>query len=252
MRKKIVAGNWKMNCTLQEAQTLASEVVNMYNDESNTDVEVVLIPPFPILSTVKSLIGQSKIKLGAQNCHHELKGAYTGEVSAVLLQSMEIKDVIVGHSERREYFGETDELLAKKVKVSIDYGLRPIFCCGEKLETREAGSHIDLVSNQVEKALFSLNDEEILKTVIAYEPVWAIGTGVTASDEQAQEMHAVIRKLIAGKYSDDVASSITILYGGSVKPGNAKGLFSQPDVDGGLVGGASLKSRDFIDIIKSF
>lgn len=241
-----------MNCTLDEAQKLASEVVHMHNDEVNNEVEVVLIPPFPLLSPVKSLTEGSPIKIGAQNCHQELNGAFTGEVSAALLHTLGVNDVIIGHSERREYFGENDPLLSRKIKVALQHHLRPIFCCGEKLEVREADHHIDLVSEQVENALFDLSQEEIKNVVIAYEPVWAIGTGVTASDEQAQEMHAVIRKLIAAKYSQQIADDLSILYGGSVKPSNAKGLFEQPDVDGGLVGGASLKSRDFMDIIKSF
>jgi len=252
MRKNIVAGNWKMNCTIDEGQKLASEVINMVKDEVKSDTKVILIPPFPLIPSVQALANDSDIEVGAQNCHQEVSGAYTGEVSAPLLASMNLENVVIGHSERREYFGETDELLASKVKVALENNLTPIFCCGEKLEVREAGNHETLVSEQVEKALFGLSEEEILKVIVAYEPVWAIGTGVTASDEQAQEMHAVIRKLIAGKYGESVADEISILYGGSVKPGNAKGLFEQPDVDGGLVGGASLKSRDFVDIIKAF
>lgn len=253
MRKLIVAGNWKMNCTLPEGKKLASEVIHMVQDEVNNDAEVVLIPPFIHLSGIFSLIGSSnKIFLGAQNCHQNQSGAYTGEVSASMLVSVGATYVILGHSERREYFEETDELLAEKVSFALENNLTPIFCCGERLEVREAGDHESLVGTQVEKALFGLSEDQIKKVVIAYEPVWAIGTGKTASAEQAQEMHAFIRKQIAKKYSDQVADSISILYGGSVKPENAKEIFSQPDVDGGLIGGASLKSRDFTNIIKAF
>ncbi|WP_420317133.1 triose-phosphate isomerase [Ekhidna sp.] len=253
MRKKIVAGNWKMNCTLPEGKKLASEVIHMVEDEVNNEAEVVLIPPFIHLTGIQSLIGSSnKIFLGAQNCHQNQSGAFTGEVSASMLVSCGVTHVILGHSERREYFGETDELLSEKVNFTLENGLTPIFCCGEKLEVREARDHESLVGTQVEKALFDLSEDQIRKVVIAYEPVWAIGTGVTASAEQAQEMHAFIRNQIAAKYSQDTADSIPILYGGSVKPDNAKEIFSQQDVDGGLIGGASLKSRDFTNIVKAF
>ena len=253
MRKNIVAGNWKMNCTLEEGKKLASEVINMIDDEVNNDAEVVLIPPFIHLTGIKSLIGSSgKISLGAQNCHQNESGAYTGEVSAAMVASTGATHVILGHSERREYFNETDDLLAVKVKATIENSLTPIFCCGEKLEVREAGNHEKLVGQQIEEALFGLSANDIKKVVIAYEPVWAIGTGVTASAEQAQEMHAFIRNQITLKYDQAVADSISILYGGSVKPENAKEIFSQPDVDGGLIGGASLKSRDFTNIVKAF
>ena len=252
MRKNIVAGNWKMNCTLSEGQKLASEVIHMVEDEVNNDAQVILIPPFIHLTSIHTLIGSSNVLLGAQNCHQSESGAYTGEVSASMLISAGASHVILGHSERREYFGETNELLADKVKFALENNLTPIFCCGEKLEVREANGHEALVGEQVAKALFGLTAEEIQKVVIAYEPVWAIGTGVTASAEQAQEMHAFIRNQIASNYSQDVADEISILYGGSVKPENAKEIFSQPDVDGGLIGGASLKSRDFTNIAKSF
>lgn len=252
MRKNIVAGNWKMNCTLPEGKKLASEVIHMVEDEVKNDAQIILIPPFVHLSGIHSLIGSSKVLLGAQNCHQNQGGAYTGEVSAAMLVSAGATHVILGHSERREYFGESDGLLAEKVKFALENNLIPIFCCGEKLEVREANNHEALVGEQVEKALFSLSAEEIMKVVIAYEPVWAIGTGVTASAEQAQEMHEFIRKQIAEKYGQDVADEISILYGGSVKPDNAKEIFSQEDVDGGLIGGASLKSRDFTNIVKAF
>ena len=253
MRKKIAAGNWKMNTTLVTGQQLASEVINMVADELTDDVQVILIPPYFQLTGIKKLIGSSeKVFLGAQNVHQEDSGAFTGEVSAEMLQSCGVTHVVVGHSERREYFGEDEALLAAKVKKVLEFGMTPIFCCGEKLEIRESEKHFDLNKTQVEGALFGLSAEEIQKVVIAYEPVWAIGTGVTASADQAQEMHAFIRGLISEKYGSDVADSISILYGGSVKPGNAKELFACADVDGGLVGGASLKSRDFTEIAKSF
>lgn len=253
MRKKIAAGNWKMNTSLPEGQQLASEVVNMAKDEVKSDVQVILIPPFPFLGAVKSLVGeQGNIHVGAQNCHEQASGAYTGEVSVSMIKSIGATHVVIGHSERREYFGENHDLLASKTRATLDAGLVPIFCCGEKLETREAGEHFKLVADQVAESLYNLSKEEITKVVIAYEPVWAIGTGVTASSDQAQEMHAFIRAELAKQYDQETADSISILYGGSVKPGNAQELFACQDVDGGLVGGASLKSRDFVDIAKSF
>ncbi len=253
MRKNIAAGNWKMNLDLEAGKKLASEVVNMVNDEVSNDAEIILIPPFIHLTAVNQLIGSaSNIQLGAQNCHQEKGGAYTGEISLEMLKSVGAEYVVIGHSERREYFGEDNALLAAKTKAVLDNGLKPIYCCGEKLDVREADKHFELNKEQIVEGLFDLSKDEILNVVIAYEPVWAIGTGVTASNEQAQEMHAFIRGLIADKYDQETADSISILYGGSVKPGNAKELFEQPDVDGGLVGGASLKSRDFTDIIKSF
>lgn len=241
-----------MNCTIPEGKKLVSEVVNMVQDEVNNEAVVVLCPPFIHLPGVNDLIGSSdKISLGAQNCHEERGGAFTGEVSAEMLLSVGTRYVILGHSERREYFNEGDGLLEKKVKHAINNDLYPIFCCGEKLESREAGEQEQVVYRQVENALFSLSEDEIQKVIIAYEPVWAIGTGKTASAAQAQEMHAFIRSMITEKYGAEAADKISILYGGSVKPDNAKEIFSQPDVDGGLIGGASLKSRDFTDIIKA-
>lgn len=253
MRKNIAAGNWKMNLDLASGKKLASEVINMVNDEVQNDAEVILIPPFTHLTVVKQLIGSStSVHLGAQNCSDQKSGAFTGEISTEMLQSVGVEYVVVGHSERREIFGEDNALLAAKTKAVLAQGLKPIYCCGEKLETREANQHFDLNKAQIEEGLFDLSKADIQKVVIAYEPVWAIGTGVTASSDQAQEMHQFIRGLIAEKYDQETADGISILYGGSVKPDNAKELFSQPDVDGGLVGGASLKSRDFTDIIKSF
>lgn len=253
MRKKIVAGNWKMNKTLDEGLKLASEIVNMVQDESKGGVDVVLIPPFVHLNSVQKLVsGSAQIALGAQNCSEQEEGAYTGDISAAMLTSVGTKYVLVGHSERREYHQESDELLAKKIEVALKHGLTPIFCCGEPLEVREADGQASYVTEQLTNSLFGLSKEDFGKVVIAYEPIWAIGTGKTASTEQAQEMHAVIRKHIAGKYGEEVAQQTSILYGGSCNPTNAPELFACADVDGGLIGGASLKSRSFVDIIKSF
>ncbi|MDZ7647687.1 MAG: triose-phosphate isomerase [Cytophagales bacterium] len=251
MRNKIVAGNWKMNKTLEEAQALTSELIGMVNDEVKGNVKVVLCTPFPYLHPVNQQLGSNKrISVGAQNCSEHDSGAYTGETSVSMLKSMNIPYVIIGHSERRQYFGENGKLLATKVDKALAAGLTPIFCCGEPLEIREKGTHEQLVKQQVEESLFHLSAEALKKIVIAYEPVWAIGTGKTASSQQAQDMHAVIRKHLASKY-DTVAEEITILYGGSVKADNAKELFACADVDGGLVGGASLKSREFVEIVKA-
>ena len=251
-RKKIVAGNWKMNKTLEEANILAAEILGMVNDEVTGDVKVIFCVPFPYLLTIKNQLGKStRISVAAQNCSEHEWGAYTGEVSAPMLKSMGVPYVVLGHSERRQYFGEDGKLLAKKVDVALKHGLGPIYCCGEPLEIRESNQHEALVKKQVEESLFHLDADAIQKVIIAYEPVWAIGTGKTASSQQAQDMHAVIRKHLAGKYGQAVADSITIQYGGSVGAANAKELFACPDVDGGLVGGASLKSRDFTEIIKS-
>lgn len=252
MRKKIVAGNWKMNKTFEEASTLVSEVMGMVEDEAKGNVRVVLCVPFPYLVAVRNQLGKNtRIEVGAQNCSEHEAGAYTGEVSAAMLRSISVPYVILGHSERRQYFGEDGKLLARKVDIALKYGLSPIFCCGEQLEVRERGEHEKLVREQVEEALFHLDASAIEKVVIAYEPVWAIGTGKTASAQQAQDMHAVIRQHIAAKYGSSTADAISILYGGSVNAGNAAELFANPDVDGGLVGGASLKSRDFTDIVKA-
>ncbi|MCC5937367.1 MAG: triose-phosphate isomerase [Lunatimonas sp.] len=253
MRKKIVAGNWKMNLTQTEGQKLTSEIVNMIKDESTQDVSVVLNPPFVHLQGVQKLIdGASNIHLGAQNCSDKASGAYTGEVSASMLASFGVSYVIIGHSERREYFGETNAMLTDKVKLALENGLTPIFCCGEPLDIREDGTHLAYVTNQLTESLFGFGEEDIKKLVIAYEPIWAIGTGKTASSDQAQEMHAGIREHLASKYGTEIADNLSILYGGSCKPDNAKDIFSKPDVDGGLIGGASLKSRDFTDIVTSF
>jgi len=253
MRKKIVAGNWKMNKTFEEAQALVSEVVNMVNDEVNNQAQVVLCPSFPFLATVsKTIDGNANVHLGAQNCHQNESGAYTGEVSAGMLQSVGVEYVILGHSERRQYFYEDDQLLEAKVKAVLKQGLSPIFCIGESLEQREQDLTFSILETQLKDGLFHVSNEEFERVVIAYEPIWAIGTGKTASSQQAQEVHAFIREQIARHYDAQAADNTTILYGGSCNPGNARELFACPDIDGGLIGGASLKSRDFVDIIKSF
>jgi triosephosphate isomerase (TIM) len=253
MRKKIVAGNWKMNKTLQEGLALTSEIVNMVKDEMKKEITVILNPPFPLLYNIHSLIKDSKqIHLGAQNCNQHTSGAYTGEVSVSMLKSVGCEYVILGHSERREYFKESNELLAKKVDIVLENGLIPVFCCGESLEIRQNGTFVKFVCNQVTESIFHLSKDQFSKLVIAYEPIWAIGTGVNATSQQAQEMHQKIREHVASKFGKDFADEISILYGGSCNPKNAKELFANPDVDGGLIGGASLKSRDFMDIINSF
>jgi len=253
MRKKIVAGNWKMNKSLDEGLALASEVVNIVKDEVTDDVTAVLCTPFIHLASVGKITeGSDKVFLGAQNMSEHASGAYTGDTSASMLQSVGASYVILGHSERREYHHETNAQLATRVDVALAAGLTPIFCCGESLDIREAGTHVDFVTNQLKESLFHLDAEAIQKVVIAYEPIWAIGTGVTASSAQAQDMHKAIRTELANIYSPEVAEEISILYGGSAKPGNAPELFSQPEVAGCLIGGASLKQRDFVAIIKSY
>lgn len=253
MRKKIVAGNWKMNNTIEEGNKLTSEIVNMVKDEVLDDVQIVIAPPYIHLANTAGLLQDAKnISVSAQNCNDNESGAFTGEISATMLTSVGVQNVIIGHSERRQYYNETNEQLAKKVDIALKHGLTPIFCCGETLETRESGNHFDYVCNQLTESLFHLSEEEFKKVVIAYEPIWAIGTGVTASTEQAQEMHAKLREHLISKYGKNIADETSILYGGSCKPGNAQELFACADVDGGLIGGASLKSRDFVDIVKSF
>ena len=250
MRNKIVAGNWKMNKTAAEAKALTSEVIALHAAEVKNQARVILCVPFPFLQQTREQAASGTIAVGAQNCSEHESGAYTGEVSAAMLKSLDIPYVIVGHSERRQYFQETGSQLAKKVDRALSHQRIPIFCCGEPLEVREQGTHEVLVRKQIEEGLFHLAPEIIAGIIIAYEPVWAIGTGKTATTQQAQDMHAVIRKQLAEKYGNPIAQQIPILYGGSVKPDNARELFACPDVDGGLVGGASLKARDFVDIIK--
>ena len=252
MNRKIVAGNWKMNTLLESAIRLAGDVDALLSERNPGDVTVVLIPPFPFIHNVADVIDRTKIKVGAQNCASEAEGAYTGEVSAAMIASTGSEYVIIGHSERRQYFGENDEILSKKLKLALENDLIPIFCIGEKLEEREAGKQFEVVENQLKNTILSLSVDDVKKLVIAYEPVWAIGTGKTATPDQAQEIHAHIRKLLADKFGTDIANEVPVLYGGSVKPGNAKELFAQPDIDGGLIGGASLKANDFVDIINSF
>lgn len=249
MRKNIVAGNWKMNKNLQEGIELAKEINAAV---LGTNTTVVLCTPFIHLSEVSKIINKEALFLGAQNCSDKESGAYTGEVSASMIKSTGATYVILGHSERRAYYGETNELLAEKTKIALANGLTPIFCIGEVLEEREAGKHFDVVKTQLDESLFGLSEEDFGKIVIAYEPVWAIGTGKTASPEQAQEIHKVIRDHVASKYGTQVANECSILYGGSCKPSNAAELFANPDVDGGLIGGASLKAEDFMGIVNAF
>ena len=250
MRKNIVAGNWKMNTTVAEGIELA-QAVAAKSSEVPSSVQLIIAPPFTHLVPVSQAIKGTAIGLSAQNCADKEKGAYTGEVSADMLVSAGCTYTILGHSERRQYYGETDATLVDKVKLAVSKGLSPIFCVGENLEEREAGRHFDVVSSQIRNVLYTLSEEEMSKVIIAYEPVWAIGTGKTASAAQAQEIHACIRKVVAEKFGA-LAEDITILYGGSCKPSNAKELFACPDIDGGLIGGAALKADDFIAIALSF
>lgn len=252
MRRKIVAGNWKMNMSFSEADDLISGILE--DIESNgipENVEAVICPPALYLELATDMASGKELFVGAQNASQYENGAYTGEISASMLKSVEVDYCIIGHSERRQYFDESDEALAGKVDMLLNYDIKPIFCCGELLDDREDDMHMDVVSTQLEDGLFHLPEDEFSKVVIAYEPVWAIGTGKTATPEQAQEMHAFIRALVAKKYSQAIADTCMILYGGSCKPDNAAELFSQADVDGGLIGGASLKAEDFLGIIRS-
>jgi triosephosphate isomerase len=251
MRNYIIAGNWKMNLTLEEGYGLASEIKWMVADEANTKAEVVLIPPYLHLPGIQNLLKDSNIKTGAQNCHHKNKGAYTGEVSPAMLANLGVSYVIIGHSERRQYNGETNEQLAEKINAALENGLTPIYCFGETLSERENNLELTITESQVKEGLFHLSEEQIKKVVLAYEPVWAIGTGKTATSAQAQEIHAFIRSILTEKYTQETAESISILYGGSMKPENAKELFSCADIDGGLIGGAALESRSFVEIVKS-
>lgn len=248
MRKQIVAGNWKMNTNLQEGIELAIRV-NKLAEEAPDEVLVIVAPPFVHLSEVGKVL--TRVRLAAQNCSPEPYGAFTGEVSTGMIRSAGASWVIVGHSERRIYFKEDDALLFRKVRAVLDHGMAPIFCCGEQLQEREAGRHKEVVSKQLKDGLFGLEPGDFSKVVIAYEPVWAIGTGVTASPDQAQEMHACIRELAGNQFGEAMAGELSILYGGSCKPSNAEELFSKEDVDGGLIGGASLRAEDFAAIINA-
>ena len=253
MRKNIVAGNWKMNKTFDEADELISNIMDkLEENELGENTLMILCPPFPYLEMCTDYGNQSYFSVGAQNVNDNDKGAFTGEVSAAMLASMEVEYCIVGHSERRAYYGETDQIVARKVDQLLKNDIRPIVCCGEVLEERKANKHFDVVKRQITDGLFHLTAENFSKLVIAYEPVWAIGTGETATPEQAQEIHAFIRGLIADKYGKEVAENTSILYGGSCKPGNAKELFANPDVDGGLIGGAALQADDFMNIALAF
>jgi triosephosphate isomerase len=250
MRTKIVAGNWKMNCDLPTTQSLIAGIKKQGLD--GLKCEVMIAPSFPFLYNAFNSTLDTPIEVVAQNSSQYDSGAYTGEVSLQMLQSVGVKTVIIGHSERRDVYGENDELLASKVRAAVDQGMRVIFCCGEQLEQRKAGDHFSTVTTQIEKALFNLSAAEWKHIVLAYEPVWAIGTGETASPDQAQEMHQHLRQFIAGKYDQDLADQVSILYGGSVKPANASEIFQKADVDGGLVGGASLDAESFVKIARSF
>lgn len=251
MRKQIAAANWKMNLTLQQAETLVDELVKIPHELNENQLAVFGVP-FPYLTAISAkLAGKKNVFVSAQNCYSKKSGAYTGEVSAEMLKSINIEYVILGHSERREYFNETNAMLAEKVNICFEYGLKSIFCCGESLDIREAGTQNNFVETQLTESLFHLSAEQLTGFVIAYEPIWAIGTGKTASSDQAQEMHAHIRSVFAKQYGDTVANSISVLYGGSVKAANAKEIFGKPDVDGGLVGGASLVAAEFAAIINS-
>lgn len=252
MREKIVAGNWKMNMDFPDGLDLAKNIISGLRAKP-ADHTVIVAPPFIHLSSLHQLLRFSdpKVLLAAQNCHQEDAGAYTGEVSAEMLQTTGVEYVIIGHSERRQYFGEDNTIVQAKVKAALKAGLKVIFCCGEPLEVREKQQQDEYVYAQLKTSIFTLHADELKNIVIAYEPIWAIGTEKTASPEQAQEMHAFIRNSLTHQFGEDHSSNISILYGGSVKPGNAKELFAQPDVDGGLVGGASLKAADFVAIVHS-
>ncbi|ULC58810.1 triose-phosphate isomerase [Flaviramulus sp. BrNp1-15] len=252
MRKNIVAGNWKMNNDLSASKKLAKQVVKKVKKAKLKGTKVIIAPTFVNLESVAKATKKSKVSVAAQNMHFEESGAFTGEVSAKMLKSVGVKTVILGHSERREYFGETDELLAKKVDAALANKMKVIFCFGEVLADRKSNKHEKVVESQIKNALFHLEASAFQNIVLAYEPVWAIGTGETASPEQAQDMHAFIRKTLSDKYGNDVADEVSILYGGSVKPANAEEIFSKPDVDGGLIGGAALNADDFFAIVNAF
>lgn len=249
MRKKIVAGNWKMNNDLAQTETLISEIKTQWNKEP--EARVIVAPAFTNLYSAFKALRETPVEVAAQNMHQSDNGAFTGEVSAEMLKSIGVNTVIIGHSERRSIFGETDEVLAEKVNTALKNEMEVIFCVGEELEQRQQGKHFETVASQLEKGLFHIEKDAWKNIIIAYEPVWAIGTGETASPEQAQEMHAYIRKTLAQKFTEQVAESVSILYGGSVKPSNAKEIFAKEDVDGGLVGGASLKAEDFMAIVQA-
>lgn len=248
-RRKIVAANWKMNLLSEEGKALVSDLLNRMDTAPSCDV--VIAPPLLYISALRAIAAGSALRFAAQNCYFEKSGAFTGEVSAVMIGSVGATYCITGHSERRQYFLESNEVVKRKVDAILAAGLTPIFCCGESLDIREAGDQNDFVHTQLEESIFHLGATSFSKLVIAYEPIWAIGTGVTATPEQAQEMHAFIRNSIKAAYGAQISDQIQILYGGSVKGDNAASIFSQPDVDGGLVGGASLQSKGFMDIVRA-
>ncbi len=250
MRKQIAAGNWKMNLSYQQGEQLLNDIVNV-EIRLQPHQQVIFAVPYPYLGMANSAVAvKSNFAVAAQNVYHKVSGAFTGEVSVEMLYSMGVKYCIVGHSERRELFHETNQMLAEKLILLIVQQITPIFCCGEPLEVRDANTQNEYVETQLKESLFHLSPEQVAHTIIAYEPIWAIGTGKTATTDQAQEMHAFLRSLLTRQYGEDIAGNLSILYGGSVKPGNATELFSAHDVDGGLVGGACLMAQDFIQIIK--
>jgi len=252
MRKKIIAGNWKMNHDYSTGLAIFSEIINMVRDEVNSEISVIIACPFIHLYSFSQLAKTyPNVYLAAQNCYQQEAGAFTGEISARMIKSVGATYVIVGHSERRQYFNENNEILAQKVASVLRNDLQPIYCVGETLQEREMDSHFSVIEKQMNEGVFHLSEEDILKTIIAYEPVWAIGTGLTATSEQAQEMHAFIRSLLQQRYGDKVADKTLLLYGGSCNSNNSDTLFTQKDIDGGLIGGASLKARDFLNVIKS-
>ncbi len=248
MRRKIVAGNWKMNNDLPQTEALIDDIIR---NLPRTNAEIMIAPAFVNLYSAYKLLRGTPVKVIAQNMHFAENGAYTGEISAPMLQSIGINTVILGHSERRAYFNEDNAMLAKKIDAALSHNMSAIFCFGEELKDRKSNNHFTVVEHQLKEALFHVSASDFKHIILAYEPVWAIGTGETASPEQAQEMHAFVRGVLAKKFGEDVANSVSILYGGSVKPNNAKQLFMQPDVDGGLIGGASLNAQDFIAIINA-
>ncbi len=250
-RKQIAAANWKMNLTLQQGEQLLNEIINKPHEISENQL-VIFSVPAPYLQMAQQKIADKKgVFIAAQNCFNKKNGAYTGEISVEMLNSLGIQFVVLGHSERREYFNESNSFLAEKINICLENNIQPIFCCGEPLSVRESNTQNEYVAKQLKESLYHLSADQLLKVVIAYEPIWAIGTGKTATSDQAQEMHAFIRKDLANVYGNDIANSISILYGGSVKAANAVEIFSQPDVDGGLVGGASLIADEFVAIINA-
>lgn len=251
MRKQIAAANWKMNTTLQEAESLLDALVAAEKNVSESRIVVVAVPAPYLQLAVNKLKAAPYMYVAAQNCYNKKSGAYTGEISVLMLQSLGVQFVVLGHSERREYFNESNQFLAEKVNIALEFGIQPIFCCGEPLEIREANAQNEYVAKQLKESLYHLTADQLQQVVIAYEPIWAIGTGKTASSEQAQDMHAFIRSELVKQYGEAVANNISILYGGSVKGNNAVELFAQPGVDGGLVGGASLNAAEFVQIINA-